>query len=122
MIKVMLFFVHSMYFYVNKKNNTMKYNITKSDVTTNKQILKFIGRGLSVNEAVDKLYNEHGNECCRMFQDVSDIIIDDDNVVYFEVINNKRKYRYELEVDSFIIFSVFRPKTSIVIDIINHKN
>lgn len=100
----------------------MRYNVTKSDVTTKKQILKFLGRCLSVNEAVDKLYDEHGNECCRMFQDVSDIKFDDDDVVYFEVINNKRKYRYELEVDSFSIFSVFRPKAGIAIDIINHKN
>ena len=104
------------------KINAMKYNITKSDVTTKKQVLRFIGRGLNENEAVNMLYDEHGNECCRMFQDVSDIMLDDDNMIYFEVINNKIKYRYELEVDAFSVFSVFRPKTSIAIDIINHKN
>ena len=100
----------------------MRYNVTKSDVTENKKVLEFFGRGIDNNEAVNILLVLHGSECCRMFQDVSDIFIDDDNVVYFEVINNKRKYRYEIEVDTFSVFSVFRPKTGIAIDIINHKN
>lgn len=100
----------------------MKYNITKSDVTTKKQVLKFLGRGLSENDAVNILFEQHGMECCKLFQDVSEIAVDSDSMIYFEVTNNKRIFRYELEVDKFSVFSVFHPKTSIAIDIINHKN
>ena len=104
------------------KINAMKYNITKSDVTTKKQVLKFLGRGLSENDAVNILFEQHGMECCKLFQDVSEIMVDSDSMIYFEVMNNMRIFRYELEVDAFSAFNVFRPKTSIAIDIINHKN
>ena len=100
----------------------MRYNITKSDVTSKKKVLEFFGRGLSENDAVNILFEQHGLECCKLFQDVSEIIVDNGNMIYFEVINNTRIFRYEIEVDAFSIFSVFRPKTSIAIDIINHKN
>ena len=83
----------------------MKYNVTKSDVTDRKKVLKFIGRGLTENEAVNILFETHGTECCKLFQDVTKIVTDSDSMIYFDVINNKRTFRYEIEVDGFEVFA-----------------
>lgn len=83
----------------------MKYNVTKSDVTDRKKVLKFIGRGLTENEAVNILFETHGKECCKLFQDFTEIVTDSDSMIYFDVINNKRTFRYEIEVDGFEVFA-----------------
>ena len=87
----------------------MRYNITKSDVTENKKVLEFFCRGIDSNDAVNILFELHGSECCRMFQDVSEIVSDSDNMLYFEVIKNTRIFRYEIEVDAFQLFELLRP-------------
>ena len=98
----------------------MKYNVTKSDVTEKKKILRFFGKGMEVNDAVSMLFEIHGSECCRMFQDVSDILTDSDNQIYFDVINNKRTYRYEIEPDIF--FSMFNTSPIKDFDLLTIKN
>lgn len=87
----------------------MRYNVTKSDVTDRKKVLEFFGRSIDNNEAVNILFELHGSECCRMFQDVYEIVTDSDNMLYFEVINNTRIFRYEIEVDAFQLFEFLKP-------------
>ena len=85
----------------------MKYNLKK---LKDGKIIKFIVKGTTLRDAIFELDICFASEKCDAFQDVDDFVTFlDSNCHYFECIKNGSVIRYEIEVDSFQQFEIFRP-------------
>ena len=54
---------------------------------------------------MNELFELHSLENCKLFQDVTEILTDSDNMMYFEVCNNTRIFRFEIEHSQLEMFA-----------------